>query len=70
MLDGRTRSCQTECKGEVHVSAIYFQHDAKYSAARGVPDRVLENCEVLQELAEQIITKVGCTEKFRNHFMR
>jgi hypothetical protein len=31
--------------------------------ARGVLDRVLENSEVLQEFTEQIITKLGCTEK-------
>jgi hypothetical protein len=30
-------------KGEVHISAMYFQHDAKYSVARGVPYRILEN---------------------------
>lgn len=52
-------------KGEVHISAMYFQHDAKYSVARGVPDRILENCEVLQELTQHIIAKVGCTEKCR-----
>jgi len=33
--------------------------------ARGVPDRVLENSEVLQKLAEQVITKAGCAEKCR-----
>jgi hypothetical protein len=33
--------------------------------ARGVTDRVLENSEGLQELAEQIFTNVGCTEKCR-----
>ena len=33
--------------------------------ARGIPDRVLENSDVLQELAEKIITKVGCIEKCR-----
>jgi hypothetical protein len=31
--------------------------------AKGVPDRVMENSEVLQELAEQIISNVGCKEK-------
>jgi hypothetical protein len=31
--------------------------------ARGVPDRVLEKSEGLQELAKQIFTNVGCTEK-------
>jgi len=33
--------------------------------ARGVPDRVLEKSEGLQELAKQIFTNVGCTEKHR-----
>jgi hypothetical protein len=33
--------------------------------AKGVPDRVLESSEVLQELAKQIISNVGCKEKCR-----
>jgi hypothetical protein len=64
-----TRSSgRTELKGEVRVSAIYFQHGAKYSVlcnGQGRTCPCAENSEVLQELAEQIITEVGCTEKCR-----
>jgi len=52
-------------RGKCMYSTIYFQHDSKYFVARDIPGRVLENNEVLQELAEQIITKVAYTEKCR-----
>jgi hypothetical protein len=52
-VNGRVVVLELGYKGQVHVSAIYFQHGAKYSLARGV----LESSEVLQELAEQVIIK-------------
>lgn len=51
------------------VLALYISNMAPnircFVMARGVPDRVLEKSEGLQELAKQIFTNVGCTEKHR-----
>jgi hypothetical protein len=51
------------------VLALYISNMAPnircFVTARGVLDRVLEKSEFLQELAKQIFTNVGCTERRR-----